>query len=493
MNATDRSPLFVVEEVLCTYPISTSYDSCPRYLFYALLLAVCVTRWTGWLADVFLGAAATYAGTAAIQAFILVSSSANHRAPQNVSIPWIPDNTSLWDDFPALVTETNEIDISPAAIELDADAVLSIVVTAYLVFLPLQCWSRVFAKERISSIIFTLWNVLMFAGSICSLVYWPRLKKTPIQYAFCLPQLPPISPVSSDGWESWQLTSTWNNSVWDIFSNDTLLLQLNDVCFYPCFNTTQVLRQQTSLQASVAAGDNRFTRRHKFWGRVIYSQRYIYSLVALSMVLNVLLMLVRVLPYHSRIPSSRVWEIWKERKNIIRGLKDDFYAAIITSKDSRESMVEKTRTKFPFWKRVSRFFTLRVIGLWAKVTFDVIIICAVVFSIVISPLTVIAFVAWIEYYIHHDGPSQETPQQVGQWSPLVSIALLSISAGIYKLKYWVAPRHEIEHDIAELKKEIERLETLRDEKSNTREFHSLHSLRDRFSTEGQHYESSHLE
>lgn len=132
-------------------------------------------------------------------------------------------------------------------------------------------------------------------------------------------------------------------------------------------------------------------------------------------------------------------------------------------------------------------------GLWAKLTIDVIIIFAIVFSIVVSPLTVIAFVAWIEYYIYHDGPSQETPQQVGQWSPLVSIALLCISAAIYKLKYWVAPRHEIENDIQELKKEIERLENLRDEKSNTREFHSLHSLRDRFSTEGPHIDSSQVE
>ncbi|KAE8371312.1 hypothetical protein BDV26DRAFT_134542 [Aspergillus bertholletiae] len=490
MNATDRSPLFVVEEVLCSYPISTTYDSCPRYLFYALLLAVCITRWTGWLADVFLGAAATYAGTAAIQAFILVSSPAKYQPPQKVSIPWIPDNTSLWNDFPALITETNEIDIIPAAIELDADAVLSIVVTAYLVFLPLQCWSRIFAQERISSIIFSLWNALMFAGSISSLIYWPTLKKTPIQYAFCLPQLPPISPISSDGWESWELTSTWNSSVWTIFSNDSLLLQLNDVCFYPCFNTTQVLRQQTSLQATVASGDNRFTKRHKFWGKVIYSQRYIYSLVALSMVLNVLLMLIKVLPYHSRVPSSRVWEIWKERKNILRGLKEDFSAAAHGAPGRRGSMVEKTGTQLPLWKRASRYVTFRTMGLWAKVTFDVVIIFAVVFSIVVSPLTVIAFVVWIEYYIRHDGPSQETPQQVGQWSPLVSLALLMISAAIHKLKFWVAPRHEIEQNIEELKQEIERLETLRDRKSNTREFHSL---RDRFSSEGRHDDCNQIE
>jgi hypothetical protein len=464
MNATNNSPLFIAEEVLCSYPISTLYDSCPRYLFYVLLLAVCVTRWTGWLADVFLGAAATYAGTAAIQAFILVSSPAKHHTPQPVTIPFVPDNSSLWDSFPSLVTETTQLDISPAAIELDADAVLSIVVTAYLVFLPLQCWSRTFAQDRIGYILFSLWNILMLAGSICSLVYWPTLKKTPVQYTFCFPQLPPLSSVSNDGWESWQRTSTWNNSVWDIFTNESMFLQLGEVCFNPCFNTTQVLRQPTSLDASVAEGVNRFSRRNKFWDTVIYSQRYIYSLIALSMALNVLLMLSIVLPYHSRIPSSRVWQIWQERKNIIRGLKEDFYVAIHASRHDGEYMIEKARKDLSSWKPASRFFTLRAASSWAKVVFDVAIVCALLFSIVISPLTVIAFVAWIEYYIRHDGPSQEKPQQVGQWGPLVSIAFLIVSAGVLKLKYSVAPRHEIEHDIEHLRKELGRLENLRDEK-----------------------------
>ncbi|KAE8355938.1 hypothetical protein BDV28DRAFT_145736 [Aspergillus coremiiformis] len=462
MVATNKSPLFVVEEVLCTYPISTIYDSCPRYLFYALLLAVCVTRWTGWLSDVFLGAAATYAGTAAIQAFILVSTPAKQHTPQPVSIPFIPDNTSLWDQFPALVTGTDEIDLRPAAIELDADAVLSIVVTAYLVFLPLQCWSRAFTQDRIGFLLFSVWNVLMLAGSICSLVYWPRLNKTPVQYAFCLPQLPPMDTATSDGWESWQLTTTWNNSVWNIFNNDTLLLRLSDVCFYPCFNTSQVLRQQTSLQAVVGSGVNRFSRRHKWWDTVIYSQRYIYSMIGLSMVLNVLLMLVKVLPYRSRIPSSRVWQIWHERKNIIQGLKEDFSIAVYATRPGREPVMEKTRTQLALWKPAAGLFTLRAASSWAKVTFDIVIICALLFSIVISPLTVIAFIIWIEYYIHHDGPSQEKPQQVGQWAPLVSIVLLMISAAVYKLKYWVAPRHEIEHDIEKLKQKLAYLQGLRD-------------------------------
>ncbi|KAE8154344.1 hypothetical protein BDV25DRAFT_172375 [Aspergillus avenaceus] len=461
MNPANESPLFVAEEVLCAYPISTLYDSCPRYLFYALLLATCVTRWTGWLADVFLGAAATYAGTAAIQSFILVSSIPKHYPSQPVTIPFVSDNTTLWDRFPALVTGVDEIDISPASLELDADAVLSIVVTGYLVFLPLQCWSRTFANDRIGYILFSLWNILMLAGSICSLVYWPTLKKTPSQYAFCFPELPPSSSSTNDGWGSWARTSTWNSSVWSIFQNATLFDQIDDICFYPCFNTTQILRQPTSLQAAVSA-ENRFTKRHRFWDKVIYSQRYIYSLVALSVALNFFMLLIKLLPYRSRVPSSRVWHIWQERKNILDGFKRDFRTAIHATQHGREHMMDETRKRLSSSKLAPGLFTLRALGSWAKLTVDVVILIALVFSIVTSPLTVIAFVAWIEYYIHNDGPSAEKPQQVGQWSPLVSIAFLMVSAAILKLKYRVAPRQEIDHDIEELREKLNRLESLRD-------------------------------
>ncbi|CAK48354.1 uncharacterized protein An11g03660 [Aspergillus niger] len=199
------------------------------------------------------------------------------------------------------------------------------------------------ARRRVSGaryILFALWHVLMLAGSICALVYWPTLRDTPIQYTFCYPDLPPMGTVSSDGWESWQRTSTWNN--------------------IPC---------STSYQA----------------------------------------------PRSRRPPAG--------------GL-----------------------------------FTLHALGSWLRLLLDTVILCALVFSIIVSPLTVIAFVVWIEYYIHEDGPSQETPQQVGQWSPLVSIGFLLISAAILKLKYWVASREELEEEIGHLRGKLKRLERLKEEK-----------------------------
>lgn len=67
VNPSELSPLFTAQQVVCAYPISDVWASTPRYLYYALLAANLVLRTRSWLVNVFLGAAATYAGAAAIQ------------------------------------------------------------------------------------------------------------------------------------------------------------------------------------------------------------------------------------------------------------------------------------------------------------------------------------------------------------------------------------------------------------------------------------------
>ncbi|KAL4982392.1 hypothetical protein BDW68DRAFT_170847 [Aspergillus falconensis] len=457
MNTTMDEPLFVAREVLCAYPMSTTYNDSPRYLFYALLAASLLTRWMGWLADAFLGAAATYAGTAAIQTFIFVAHPEIPKEDELVSIPYIARNSSLRDRFPSLVTEVSQISVRPTSREFDIDAVLAIVVTAYLIFLPLQSWSRAVSENRSRWLLFTLWNMLMLAGTICALVTWPKLRETPTQYAFCSPLYPSKSTVSSDGWQSWQRTTTWNESVWTIFSNDTLWQQLPDLCVFPCFNTTQILRQQTALQAYPIFASS----AHDDLGdKVAYSKRYIYGLVALTVVLNSFLVLHQILPYHSRIPSSLALNVWRERFTIHAGLKEDFYRAFHAWKGTA---FLQTTDKAQIWKSIRVYFSFYLVGLWSRIVLDTGLMCALVLSIIVSPLTLIAFVAWIEYYIHQDGPSSETPAQVGQWSPLAAIGFLIMSAAIFKLKHWLAFQHEIDHDIEELMEEIRILEEWRDD------------------------------
>lgn len=460
-----NGPLFVAQEALCFYPISTIYDSCPRYLFYALLLASCLTRWTGWLANVFLGAAATYAGSAAIEAFILVASPPEKQAPSPVTIPYVSNNTTLWDSFPELVTDAHQVMVQPAAFELDGDAVLAIVVTGYLVFLPLQCWSRVLTNDRARNVLFCLWNILMLAGAICALVYAAGDANTPIQYMFCYPDIPPFNQTTSDGWHSSWRTSTWNNSVWDTFSNVSRWGELGDICYNPCFNSSQILRQPDSLEAWVASSGSELAHPNRFWDRFIYSKWYIYGLIILCVVLNFILLTFKWLPYQSRIPSARIVVIWKERKAIWRSIKDELRTSLSTSSEElavRKETYASTQPMPSRWHRIRPFFTVRVFKAGLRVVADLTILFGLLFSMIISPLTIIAFVVWIEWWISNDGPSQENPQQVGQWSYLVSIGLLFLSAAILTLKYRLASRSELENEIVKTRQHLAKLEHLRD-------------------------------
>ncbi|CAG7964930.1 unnamed protein product [Penicillium olsonii] len=461
MDNAAGAPLFVVSEALCYYPISTIYNSCPRYLFYALLIASCITRWTGWLADVFLGAAATYAGTAAIQTFIMVSSFQKPQDPGPVAIPWISANTSLIKEFPSIVTETNSIQVSPASLELDADAVMAIVVTGYLVFLPLQCWSRILTHDRARNLLFYVWNALMLAGSICALVYSARTPKLPIQYMFCYPDYPPVGDSSNDGWQASWRTSTWNTSVWNTFSNVSQWNQLGDICFNPCFNTSQILRQATSLHAVTATDDTDLPASRGFWRNVLYSKRYIYSLIILCLILNCLLLTYRFLPYRSRIPSAQIVVLWKDRRNIWKGFKEEIQMAMSSPSPGQDSLEEgrtantEKRSCLTFLRPI---FTRRFLKAFLHISVDAVILFGIVFSMIVSPFTIVAFVAWIEFQIYNDGPSQESPRQVGQWAYLVSIALLVISAGILTLKYKIASSTELQNEIEQTKKHLEYLE-----------------------------------
>ncbi|CRG88433.1 hypothetical protein PISL3812_05463 [Talaromyces islandicus] len=425
---TETVPLFVAQEALCYYPVSTS----------------CATRWTGWVVDVFLGAAATYAGTAAFQSFVLVASPAKRPDPGQVDIPYISSATQKIgtrlssDKFPALATDTDYVTVQPAALELDADAILAIVVTGYL--------------------------------------------RTPTQYMFCDPDLPPYEQTTSDGWEGSWKTSTWNESVWGIFSNATKFDQLGDLCF----NTSQILRQQTTLTSRVVAsghsrqetGSNGADIDGGFWNRDIYSRRYIDTLVALCVILNFLLMIFNLIPYKLRIRSIQPVAIWRERREIYGDLKAKFWRAVAASKsqNTNQEDVESEQNKIKLLsilECIRPLFSIQFLKAWIHFILDMVVLVGLLFSIIISPLTVIAFVVWIEWYIRNDGPSQESPQQVGQWSYLLSIGLLLISAAILKLKYRLASQKELDYIIDKTRRHLEELQNIRVEK-----FGNYHRLSD---------------
>ncbi|KAJ5594708.1 uncharacterized protein N7459_000916 [Penicillium hispanicum] len=115
------------------------------------------------------------------------------------------------------------------------------------------------------------------------------------------------------------------------------------------------------------------------------------------------------------------------------------------------------------WDRLRPILTMKFTKALLRVLTDVAILVGLLFSMIVSPLTIVAFVAWIEWSIYNDGPQQENPQQVGQWSYLVSIGLLLISAAILMLKYRLASASELDTEIARLRKHLVGLEQRREE------------------------------
>jgi hypothetical protein len=177
-------------------------------------------------------------------------------------------------------------------------------------------------------------------------------------------------------------------------------------------------------------------------------------------VLNLVHLTFKFLPYRSRIPSARIVVIWKERKNIWNSFKDELKTARLKAEEKfkyKEAGLSG-HVKISPWGRLRPFFSMIFVKAFMRVLADFAILFGLVFSMIVSPFTIIAFVAWAEWTIYNDGPAQESPRQVGQWSYLVSIGLLLVSAAILTLKYRLATISELDEEIGKLKDDLEKLE-----------------------------------
>jgi hypothetical protein len=132
---------------------------------------------------------------------------------------------------------------------------------------------------------------------------------------------------------------------------------------------------------------------------------------------------------------AQIVVIWKERKTIWKSFKDEVCGATrLVSSPGDKSIPKRIAASTSTWRndprnrRLSRCRIRRQTG-----------------------VTIVAFVVWIEIQISNDGPSEETPSQVGQWAYPTSLALLVISAAILKLKYRLASSVELEREISAFK------------------------------------------
>lgn len=457
----------VAQNVMCAYPISDIYAPASRYLFYALVALTFATLRIKWLSHVFLGAVVTYAACAAINAFIIIARPSTLQTPQDVSIPFIPTGinwTTGINPVKAVVTNTTTVTIQPDAVELDIDPITAIVVTSCLVGLPLQIWSRTMRGSLIIRYMLLVWNMIMLAASISSLIAWPTASLAAPQYRFCYAGAMDPDSQANDGWDPKYWKGSWNASIYNIFGNEGSVWQeLSDNCFYPCFNTSQVIRQRKSLMAVVSTRETKFAKLHQP-GRSDGDgfAPLIYIALGTFAAAQIFLYLVSVLRLGSVELRSTIHEphhLWKKRGLVWRQLAAD-------AGQSYHTIIGLCRLPLHIDRRVRRREErpgVQDLVPVFRLLIDVLALIVLVSVFLLSPCIVVAFICWIEWYIRNDGSANESINQVGQWAPLVSVGVVLFASTVYHLLggLLASPREiraEIEHHEDQVRKLRDKLE-----------------------------------
>ncbi|KAF4556583.1 Hypothetical protein D9617_1g084610 [Elsinoe fawcettii] len=481
VNPATQTPLFVAQWVTCAYPASDVYGSSPRYLYYALLVAVFFTQWYPWLANVFLGVAATYAGTAAIEAMVLKAYSHAEPIAQTTTIPFINSTVAMADavlsGIPNLILDRDTIDIIPDALDFDIDAVLAITVTAYLTMLPVHCWSSFVQHNRARRLLVLLWNVLMFAGALCALIIWPTLLDTPLQYRFCYPGILDSASVTSDGnVNSSTVTSGWNETIWNTFSNYSNALDLNSNCYYPCFTTNEILRRPNMLVANTDTYRSPRTKSALAAAGISdpspglikeynLTQLMISAIVITGFTMIIMLLFLLTGASHlTRVPLHRPKEIFHRATAPFPAIWTDMKSG---SRRAWTSLFSPSKAWHGFTHQPVRTRRRKA---WHLLRFalDLLALVILFIAMVLTPATIVVFVVFIEWYIHLGFGNGESPKEVGQWATSVGVGLVLVSALVLRLRHAIASRGEVEGEIEETEDKLRKLRTLLEGKKERR-------------------------
>ncbi|KAH8730092.1 hypothetical protein GQ44DRAFT_607252 [Phaeosphaeriaceae sp. PMI808] len=477
----------VAQTVMCAYPISDVYAPTPRYLYYCLLVLTFVTIRHRWFSNIFLGAAVAYAATAAIHSFILASNESVVQDAQNVSMPLILPTSNLTGVVKSLVTNTSILGIQPDAVELDIDPITAVVVSAYLVGLPLQVWSRTMRSSAIFRNMIILWNIFMGAGAICALVSWPKVNLNAPQYRFCFAGVLDPDTISNDGWDNKYWQGSFNSSIGNIFNTPGITWQsMSSNCYYPCFNTSQVIRQATSLKAVVTTPDTRFAKLHNpnRYGQDEFRPMVYFAIILFSSA-QAFLYLVSILNLGSEALRTTINEptkAWEKRDRVWEQLRSDASRSFANlkhlcslciparprsqklQKEDELSSSASDASSPPKLVREDMFVVFRLV-------IDVIALITVIAGLTLFPVVIIAFICWIEWYIRNDGDPTETPGQVGQWTPLVSVAVILFATLLYQLQLRMASDDEVRWNMRDLEMKLRELRGELERRSGVMENH----------------------
>ena len=151
----------------CAYAISGSYGFLPRLLYYVLLIFALILRKHTWLSPAALGVAMTYAATACVHTFALLT--------------WVPisppnggsdlTNAIRRYKYHYLDYSNPDQNLSDASDYGDADlwGILPILITGCIMITPILNWS-VTVRERGFRPVVVYWGILMFAAVVATLI-----------------------------------------------------------------------------------------------------------------------------------------------------------------------------------------------------------------------------------------------------------------------------------------------------------------------------------
>jgi hypothetical protein len=261
--------------------MSGQYGRAPRGLYYTLLLFVILLRRQDWLTAGAAAACLTYGGSAAIHALILapILSLGTTAVPNGVVQL---SNSTLVKVEAALVTD------------LDSDATLAIVGAGFHIVMPMAIWSAQFRHSGAVPIL-VMWILLMFIGMVCcmTILYSVDSSSTgPLrQLRFCSLGYNDTLPFSGNSINIFN--NSWNDTVCSYFSNQD---SSSPGCFYPCLNTSGLLRQPGDARVIEFLDIN--PSKPIYWGIELISV-IIYGCVPLSIASSLALLVLRLRDYTS--------------------------------------------------------------------------------------------------------------------------------------------------------------------------------------------------
>jgi hypothetical protein len=381
-------------------------------VFYVLAAVSVYGRDHEWATSAALGGVIIYSSTAAIHALILVG------IRHQLAPLW------LFPDFQRVLVEGQSPDgqynftdtrqqnaalwlpIIPMAWDNDSDPTLLITGVAFLLLLPMYNFSKTLGKSSAErKMIIVFWALLLFAGLIAALInsayviFWsfPQLRFCPLDRADNLPIQNNGAPSVVGPWDrhDWYM---WNRTIRDYFVSNNATIRPTTTCLYTCFDTSWPLRDPTDIQVFPSAIIQANTALS-----IYLFQFAIYVLVGCSTAVGLTLALMKHLPWLSE--GWRTFDLTGSWNQVSKG-----YSKFISG----------LRGKFNCRRYLSRLGKL-ILRLW--------IFLVILYSSVLSPLGLIAFIVYNEWVIAVLDPGQETFRHVGQWSSLV-MAVLALAAAM---------------------------------------------------------------